>query len=178
MRRIFQKDHLFKCVLNVLTLYVRMCVCLVAYTGISRSVRVFALQGMPSDQLRSHLVLMSQALNQAVQLISKEKIMVAILYHHTTSVHHTLWVAHHKEQARLVSIYHQREVAEHVQKEKEKMEYDEKKEKEKKEHKAEELRLKKEREDREKERRRQEEENLKKQMQMENWSILRKQQLA
>ena len=91
MRRIFQKDHLFKCVLNVLTLYVRMCVCLVVYTGISRSVCVFdSVQGMPSDQLRSHLVLMSQALNQAVQLISKEKIMVAILYHHTTSVHHTL----------------------------------------------------------------------------------------
>ena len=47
---------------------------------------------MPSDQLRSHLVLMSQALNQAVQLISKEKIMVAILYHRTTckSLPHTV----------------------------------------------------------------------------------------
>jgi len=36
-------------------------------------------QGMPSDQLRSHLVLMSQALNQAVQLISKEKITVSVV---------------------------------------------------------------------------------------------------
>jgi len=36
-------------------------------------------QGMPSDQLRSHLVLMSQALNQAVQLISEEKITVSVV---------------------------------------------------------------------------------------------------
>ena len=34
---------------------------------------------MPSDQLRSHLVLMSQALNQVVQLISKEKITVSVV---------------------------------------------------------------------------------------------------
>ena len=152
---------------------------------------------MPSDQLRSHLVLMSQALNQAVQLISKEKILVS---HHVSlnyipySIPYSILQAtHQKQQARLVSVYHQHEIAdhksllkrqsaiedrkeyiEHVQKEKEKMEYDEKREKEKKELKAEELRLKKEREDREKERRRQEEENLKKQMQMEKLEQLKK----
>lgn len=100
---------------------------------------------------------------------------------------------HSKDQARLVAIYHQYEVAdhksllkrqtaiedrkeyiEHVQKEKEKKEDHEKREKEKKELKAEELRLRKEREDREKERRRQEEETLKKQMQLEKLEQLKK----
>ena len=52
---------------------------------------LFSLKGMPSDQLRNHLVLMSQALSQAVQLVSKEKILVSppvlLYYVHTYPCH-------------------------------------------------------------------------------------------
>ena len=54
---------------------------------------LFSLKGMPSDQLRNHLVLMSQALSQAVQLVSKEKILVSppvLLYYVHTYPYHDL----------------------------------------------------------------------------------------
>lgn len=75
--------------------FVTVCICVCLMYLITVSVHTYVcliLQGMPSDQLRSHLVMMSQALTQAVQLISKEKITVrkltSLYLQHNCAAHH------------------------------------------------------------------------------------------